>query len=117
MISEDAHRQIHDKLEIDLRDRGPQHLKNIDEPVRAYAIRIESGDTVPSDAPATKSPPSWRVGVAAVVIAGLVGALTWQATRPPAVEAARVENMAFELPDRPSIAVLRLQTSLSSQTG
>ena len=106
LISEDAYRQIHDKLEIDLRDRGLQHLKNIDEPVRAYAIRIESGDTIPSDAPANKSPPSWRVGVAAVVIAGLVGALTWQATRPPAVEAARVENMAFELPDRPSIAVL-----------
>ena len=27
LISEDAYRQIHDKLEIDLRDRGPQHLK------------------------------------------------------------------------------------------
>ena len=106
LISEDAYRQIHGKLEIELRDRGPQHLKNIDEPVRAYAIRIESADTIPSDAPETKSPPSWRVGVAALVIAGLVGALAWQATRPPAVEAARVENMAFELPDRPSIAVL-----------
>ena len=65
LISEDAYRQIHGKLEIELRDRGPQHLKNIDEPVRAYAIRIESADTIPSDAPETKSPPSWRVGVAA----------------------------------------------------
>ena len=40
------------------------------------------------------------------MIAGVVGALGWQATRPPAVEAALVENMAFPLPDRPSIAVL-----------
>ena len=106
LISEDAHRQIHDKLEIDLRDRGPQHLKNIDEPVRAYAIRIESGDTIPSGAPATKSPPSWRAGVAALVIAGLVGALAWQSIRGPRVEAAVVADMAFPLPDRPSIAVL-----------
>ena len=106
LISEDAYRQIHDKLEIDLRDRGPQHLKNIDEPVRAYAIRIESADTIPSDAPETKSPPSWRVGVAALVIAGLVGALAWQSIRGPRVEAAQVENMAFPLPEKPSIVVL-----------
>ena len=79
LISEDAYRQIHGKLEIELRDRGPQHLKNIDEPVRAYAIRIESADTIPSDAPETKSPPSWRVGVAALVIAGLVG--HWHGSR------------------------------------
>ena len=106
LISEDAYRQIHGKLEIELRDRGPQHLKNIDEPVRAYAVRLEPADTIPSDAPATKSPPTWRVGVAAMVIAGLVGALGWQSVREPRVEAAQVENMAFPLPDKPSIAVL-----------
>ena len=42
LISEHAYQQVHDKLEIDLRDRGPQTLKNIDEPVRAYAIYIDT---------------------------------------------------------------------------
>ena len=106
LISEYAYQQIHDKLEIDLRDRGPQNLKNIDEPVRAYAVYIDAGKSVPSDAPKPISPPRWRVVAAAAVIAGLVGALAWQSTRPPTVEAAVVENMAFPLPDKPSIAVL-----------
>ena len=106
LISEHAYQQVHDKLEIDLRDRGPQTLKNIDEPVRAYAIYIDTAQSAPSDAPKPKSPPRWRAVAAALVVAAVIGGLAWQASRPPSVEAAVVENMAFPLPDKPSIAVL-----------
>ena len=106
LISEHTYQQVHDKLEIDLRDRGPQTLKNIDEPVRAYAIYIDTAQSAPSDAPKPKSPPRWRAVAAALVVAAVIGGLAWQASRPPSVEAAVVENMAFPLPDKPSIAVL-----------
>ena len=43
------------------------------------------------------------LAIAAVVIAALVGALGWQATRLPTVEAAVVEDKAFALPDKPSL--------------
>ena len=101
LISDDAYRQIHDKLEIKLRDRGPQHLKNIDEPVRAYAVYMGSTDAIPSDAPKTKTRPSWRAGLAALVIAALVGALGWQVMRQNFPEDAAVAAL-----ERPSIAVL-----------
>ena len=101
LISDDAYRQIHDKLEIELRDRGPQHLKNIDEPVRAYAVYMGSTDAIPSDAPKTKTRPSWRAGLAALVIAALVGALGWQVMRQNFPEDAAVAAL-----ERPSIAVL-----------
>ena len=101
LISDDAYRQIHDKLEIELRDRGPQHLKNIDEPVRAYAVYMGSTDAIPSDAPKTKTRPSWRAGLGALVIAALVGALGWQVMRQNFPEDAAVAAL-----ERPSIAVL-----------
>ena len=84
LISEHAYQQVHDKLEIDLRDRGPQTLKNIDEPVRAYAIYIDTAQSAPSDAPKPKSPPRWRVVAAALVVAAVIGGLAWQASRPEA---------------------------------
>ena len=109
LISEHAYQQVHDKLEIDLRDRGPQTLKNIDEPVRAYAIYIDTAQSAPSDAPKPKSPPRWRAVAAALVVAAVIGGLAWQSTRPPPVEAAVVADMAYPLPDKPSIAVLAFE--------
>ena len=114
LISEHTHQQIHDKLEFDLRDRGPKNLKNIDEPVRAYAVYLGSADSILSDAPKTKNPPHWRAVAAGLVIAGLVGALGWQSDRGPRVEAAVVEDMAFPLPDKPSIAVLAFENLSTS---
>ena len=115
LVSEDAYRQVHDKLEIEFQDRGPQNLKNIELPVRAYAVEMGS---VAGTAPVTSGgQPPQRMGlaIAAVVIAAVIGAIAWQSTRPPTVEAAVVENMAFPLPEKPSIAVLAFD-NLSSDT-
>ena len=38
-ISDDAHRQLRDKLDIVFDDAGEQHLKNIGRPVRVFRVR------------------------------------------------------------------------------
>jgi adenylate cyclase len=38
-LSEDAYRQVKSRLEVQVADLGPQNLKNIAEPVRAYLLR------------------------------------------------------------------------------
>ena len=38
-LSEDAYRQVKSRLELQVADLGPQSLKNIAEPVRAYLLR------------------------------------------------------------------------------
>jgi len=107
-ISDAVHHQVEGNIDVEFEDRGPQHLKNIEAPVRAFAVRPSSPDDLSSDAPKAGDPNRQRTGlaIAGVVIAALVGALGWQATRPPTVEAAVVADMVFPLPDKPSIAVL-----------
>src|SRR6202165_2701867 len=50
-ISDDAHRQIRGKVDIAFDDMGPQNLKNIAEPMRAWRIRVENfpASTLPKD--------------------------------------------------------------------
>ncbi|MGY8662938.1 tetratricopeptide repeat protein [Bradyrhizobium sp. UFLA05-109] len=51
-ISDDAYRQIRGKVDMALEDMGPQPLKNIAEPMRAWRCRIDAGSSL---APPTKS--------------------------------------------------------------
>src|SRR3954451_11467502 len=39
-MSNDAHRQVRGKVEIDCADMGPQQLKNIAEPMQAWRVRL-----------------------------------------------------------------------------
>src|SRR6202011_872932 len=41
-ISDDAHRQIRGKIDIAFEDMGPQNLKNIVEPMRAWRLRMNA---------------------------------------------------------------------------
>ena len=62
-ISEDAYRQIRDKLDADFLDAGERQLKNIARPVRAYAINgVSSGPPPAAHAPTPgkASPPRQR---------------------------------------------------------
>ena len=51
-VSNDAHRQVRGKVELVFDDMGPQHLKNIAEPMRAWRI-VLSGQSV------AKAQPGW----------------------------------------------------------
>ena len=78
-VSDDAHRQIRGKVSVVFDDLGPQTLKNIAEPMRAWRIRIGSE---PAPEPAKTSEPA-------------------KISAPP--------NRPVALPDIPSIAVLPFQ--------
>jgi adenylate cyclase len=44
-ISDDAQRQIRGKVDIAFEDMGPQNLKNITEPMRAWRLRMNASDS------------------------------------------------------------------------
>jgi class 3 adenylate cyclase len=52
-ISDDAQRQIRGKVDIALDDMGPQVLKNIAEPMRAWRVRIDQASAAPAIAKAS----------------------------------------------------------------
>jgi adenylate cyclase len=83
-ISDDAHRQIRGKVDIAFDDMGPQNLKNIAEPMRAWRTRIggdgcstslKSNQTLAIPTKLSKSL-IFSIGVAAVVLIA-VGGATW----------------------------------------
>jgi class 3 adenylate cyclase/TolB-like protein len=108
-LSEDAYRQVKSRLELQVADLGPQSLKNIAEPVRAYLLR--------QGAPATQKPPQaapktrgvwarWPALAAVLALALLAaGALAWRAGLAPRFMAASVEDKLANAP-RLSIVVL-----------
>jgi TolB-like protein/class 3 adenylate cyclase/tetratricopeptide (TPR) repeat protein len=115
VISGSAYDYVKNKLEVDLESLGEQRLKNIDDLVRAYRIRLEG-------VPAARRRASllarrWAVtaaaGIAAVVITASVGLLwhTWEPNPEPASPA----KTALPLPDRPSIAVLPFNNQSGDQ--
>ena len=109
-IARNVHDQVADKLRLGYEFLGPQQLKNIKEPVRAYKVHLDQ-DAVPAGRvigeTQTTSKPWVRVAFGgAVVILVAAGVLGWLRPWAPDVEPASVERMKFPLPQRPSIAVL-----------
>ena len=103
-ISGTVYEHIKDKLALWEEYLGKHAVKNIKEPVRVYRVRMEPG-------PKTPKVSLWRrktvlAGALAVLVA-IIGVGIWNFYfRPPPIEPASVEKMAFPLPDKPSIAVL-----------
>jgi adenylate cyclase len=50
-ISEDAYRQVRDKLDFAFEDMGDHQIKNIARPVRVYRVRDAAAKTIPTPAP------------------------------------------------------------------
>ena len=109
-ISGSVFEQIKHKLSLGFEDMGPQEVKNIAEPVSAYRL-VPGQNSVAPAATATTKPSikrRWRmpaIAATAVVIIAAGGLTVWRPWE-PGIEPASVENMAFPLPDKPSIAVL-----------
>ena len=110
-ISKTAFDHIESKLPYGYEFLGDQTVKNIAKPVAAYRVLMEPRITVAGEKEKAKIVPFWRrktilAGCIALVVVIIVAVIWNFYFRPPPVEVASVEKMAFPLPDKPSIAVL-----------
>jgi TolB-like protein/class 3 adenylate cyclase/rhodanese-related sulfurtransferase len=107
-VSDAVRNAVGRKLPLDYEFMGEQEVKNIEEPVRAYHARLASGAELPRPTAPRRTGPNWHrlTGIAAAVVLLVVGSVVllkpWESTEEPV----SVEQMAFPLPDKPSIAVL-----------
>jgi adenylate cyclase len=108
-ISGTAFDQVKHKLPVGYQYLGKQTVKNITEAVRTYRVLMEpeaAGKVIGEEEPKpTKR--GWKTVAAVAVVVFVAGGLIWNFyLRGSQTERARVEKMAFPLPDKPSIAVL-----------
>jgi TolB-like protein/Flp pilus assembly protein TadD len=110
-VSKTAFDQIETKLPLGYEYLGEQEVKNIPKPVGAYRVLMEPRVTVAEEIEKVKAVPVWQrksiLAGGVVFVLVVIAALIWNFyLRPPPMEVASVEKMAFPLPDEPSIAVL-----------
>jgi adenylate cyclase len=110
-VSKTAFDQIETKLPLGYEYLGEQPVKNIPKPVGAYRVLMEPRVTVAEEIEKVKTVPLWQrktlLAAGVVLLLVVIAALIWNFYfRPPPIEPASVEKMAFPLPDKPSIAVL-----------
>jgi adenylate cyclase len=105
-VSGSAYEQIENKLALGYEYLGEHSVKNITKPVRVYKVPMELGARKEKKAGIRQ----WKkvaVAAAAVIIIGAGAFAIWNFYfRPPPMEPASEERMAFPLPEEPSIAVL-----------
>jgi adenylate cyclase len=109
-ISGTVYDSIKNKLSLSYESLGEHTVKNIKEPVRVYRMRVGPEAAAHVEGEEKPHPKSWRKAALAALIVLIVaaGAVTiWHFYfRPPPIEPASEEKMAYSLPDKPSIAVL-----------
>ena len=115
-ISQMARDGVGNKLPLKYEDMGEQQVKNIAEPVRVYRVQIPSGAVMPIAGSAPNKPATSsilkhrRIGsaLAAMAVVAIVATffLLYQPKPVPQTAVAVEANMAYPLPDKPSIVVL-----------
>ena len=107
-IAGTVYEHIKDKLSLGYHYLAEQDVKNIPEPVRVYRLLTEPADAgklIGVEKKASRR--GWLWAAAAAVVVAVVGLGIWQFyLRPPSIEPASVDKMAYPLPNKPSIAVL-----------
>ncbi len=104
-ISGSAYEQIENKLALGYQYMGEHAVKNIAKPIKVW--KVPMGPVAIKKKAAVRGWHKAAIAAAAVVIlAGVAGIIWHYYFRPPPIEPASVEKMAFELPEKPSIAVL-----------
>ena len=108
-ISRTVFNHVTGKVELGFEDLGKYKVKNITDPVHVYRVLTGSDDA--GKLIGRAKPPStlWKRPAFAAGFAFLVtiaAVAIWLRPWAPAVELASVAEMAFPLPDKPSIAVL-----------
>jgi adenylate cyclase len=103
-ISGTVYDSIKNKLSLSYESLGEHTVKNITEPVRVYRMRVGP------EAAVQPRPRYWQKAALTALVVLIVAAGAWAIWnfyfRPPRIEPASVEKMAYPLPEKPSIAVL-----------
>jgi adenylate cyclase len=110
-ISGTAFDQVRDKLNLGYKYLGEVSVKNIPRPIRAYKVLIESeyaGKLIEEEAKPTGNKWILPVLILSAIIVTSIGWYYYQNTMKSEIEPASVDEMAYPLPDNPSIAVLSL---------
>ena len=108
-ISRNAYDHIKNKLKLGYEYIGEHAVKNIKDPVRVYKILMDSKDAgkLIGEKPRLFIKNwIWTTIVVVAIVFTLIGYQFYQKLSAPEFEPASEENMAFSLPDKPSIAVL-----------
>ena len=112
-VSKTAFDHIETKLPLGYEYLGEQTVKNIAKPVSAYKVLMEPRVTVKTPAQAKPKEGARRrsmfIALVSVLLMAAGAAVFWRFAFPPAapkVEKASQQQMAFPLPDKPSIAVM-----------
>ncbi|MCF8145459.1 MAG: guanylyl cyclase, partial [Deltaproteobacteria bacterium] len=109
-ISGTVYDAIENKIGLEYEYLGEHEVKNIDKPIRAYKVLSFPGAAAHRVVKAKIAVGrTWRnalIAMAAVLILGAAAGVWHFHLRPPSMDPASVEKMAFPLPDKPSIAVL-----------
>ncbi len=109
-VSDAVKTALRGKVHAIFEDQGEQTVKNIAEPVRAYALRLKAEPGLSATAaPAAPRRPVRRLaivaaaGIALVIVAGV---LAWLAPWSSRIETGSSARTPLSLPSKPSIAVL-----------
>jgi len=101
--------EVRNKLDVGYEFIGEQKVKNIETPVPVYRVLLAPSAVGSVIGERRRSRHRWRLGAVAaggLALAVVVVAAVWWRPWAPNVEPARLERMAFPLPEKPSIAVL-----------
>jgi len=112
-VSKTAFDHIETKLPLGYEYLGEQTVKNIAKPVCAYKVQMDPRVTVKAKAKVKPKEGARRrpmiIGLVVVLLMAVGAAALWQfgfTPVSPPVEKASQQQMAFPLPDKPSIAVM-----------
>jgi len=108
-ISSKVHEEVKNKLGLEYEYLGEQEVKNIPEPVGVYRVLSFPGAAAHRVIKAKSAMKKrWLkislAAIGAVLIFGIDLSIWHFYFRPPPIEPASVDKMAFSLPDKPSIA-------------
>jgi TolB-like protein/class 3 adenylate cyclase/Flp pilus assembly protein TadD len=111
-LSRSVHDQVRDKLDLDFEDLGEIEVKNITRSLRVFRILLNERAMAlttpvrsPSSVGAARRLRPWPVATIFAFFLSIAGLIWWHPWVSN-IEPASLDQMAFPLPDKPSIAVL-----------
>ncbi len=108
-VTRNVFNQVEAKVDLAFEDLGEFEVKNIPKPVQIFKVLLDSPARDHAAVPALtpKRPSRWPIVAGGLIVLMIVaGVALWQRPWEPHEEPASEANMAFPLPDKPSIVVL-----------